>query len=207
MTGPRAEPAARRVDARRNRDALVAAASQVFADAGVDAPLDSIARRAGVGNATMYRNFPTRDDLLMAVLADRYEALAAQADDDARASSPEAGLSAWLTAFVGYLQTYRDLPEPVLATLREHDSALYQSCEAMRAAAGRLLTRAQDAGVVRADINATDLFTHAAGIAWAAQRTPDDPRRTARLLSVMLDGLRKTQGSDDDSDCHARRPR
>ena len=192
MTGPRAEPGARRVDARRNRDALVAAAGQVFAEVGVDAPLDSIARQAGVGNATMYRNFPTRDDLLMAVLADRYQMLAAQAGDAARASSPEAGLASWLTAFVTYLQTYRGLPEPVLATLRDHDSALSQSCKAMRTAAGRLLKRAQAAGVVRADVNATDLFAHAAGIAWAAQRTPDDHHRTARLLSVMIDGLRST---------------
>jgi hypothetical protein len=106
------------------------------------------------------------------------------------ATSAETALSAWLSEFVSYIQTFHGLPEPVMATLRDRGSPLYASCKTMRAAAARLLTRAQQAGTIRADIDATDLFTHAAGIAWATQRAPHDPDRTQRLLAVITNGLR-----------------
>jgi AcrR family transcriptional regulator len=180
----------RRSDARRNRELLVAAAARLFAAQGAGAPLDSVARDAGVGNATMYRNFPTREAMLEAVLHERYQQLASSAEDLLDATPPDAALVAWLREFVAYTQTFHGLPDPVMATLRDRDSALYASCKAMRTAAARLLTRAQHAGTIRSDIDPTDLFTHAAGIAWAAQRAPHDPGRTHRLLTVLADGLR-----------------
>ena len=197
MTSPAATAHPRRSDARRNRELLVAAAGRVFATQGTGAPLDAVAREAGVGNATMYRNFPTREAMLEAVLADRYQTLAARAEDLSGATPPEAALAAWLSEFVAYTQTFHGLPEPVMATLRDRDSALYASCKTMRTAAARLLTRAQRAGTIRADIDATDLFTHAAGIAWATQRAPHDPHRTQRLLTVMTDGLRTPASMQD----------
>jgi AcrR family transcriptional regulator len=183
----------RRSDARRNRELLVAAAARVFAAQGVDAPLDAVARDAGVGNATMYRNFPTREAMLEAVLHERYQQLASSAEELLAVTPPDAALIAWLGEFVAYSQTFRGLPDPVLATLRDQGSALHDSCETMRIAAARLLVRAQQAGAIRDDIDATDVFTHAAGIAWATQRAPDDPGRTQRLLTVMTDGLRPPQ--------------
>ncbi|WP_019927346.1 TetR/AcrR family transcriptional regulator [Nocardia sp. BMG111209] len=191
MTASDPNPSPRRTDARRNRLALIAAAAEVFAAQGANAALDTIARAAGVGNATMYRHFPTRDAMIEAVLAERYRELATHAEELAHAEAADTALFTWLAEFVAYIQTFRGLSELVLATLRDHDSALYASCKAMRTSAAELLTRAQRTGAVRADIDASDLFTHAAGIAWAAQHTPTgDPDRTARLLGVLADGLR-----------------
>jgi AcrR family transcriptional regulator len=180
----------RRADARRNRERLIAAASQTFAAHGIDVPLDMIAREAGVGNATMYRNFPTRDAILEAVLQDRYETLAASAKHQLTVTPTDAALLNWLRDFIAYAQTFRGLPDPVLATLHDDHSALAASCKAMRTTAARLLTRAQRDGTITTDITATDLFTHATAIAWATQRAPHDPHRVQRLLTTLTRGLR-----------------
>jgi AcrR family transcriptional regulator len=180
----------RRTDARRNRERLVAAATAVFAETGVDAPLDNIARRAGVGNATMYRNFPTREALLEAVLHGVHEELGRHAEELLDATPADQAFFRWLQMFVDYTQSYLGLPEPIMATMRDEESALSASCRAMRAMATRLLNRAQDAGEVRRDINAADICAHALGIAWATQQVANSHEQTARLLSVLMDGIR-----------------
>ncbi|MGW3342684.1 TetR/AcrR family transcriptional regulator [Nonomuraea rubra] len=99
-----------RADAQRNRDLLVAAAAQVFAERGADAPLDDVARRAGVGNATLYRHFPTRSDLLLAVYADEVSQLCASAETlREEASSPREALHEWLRLFMDHVEGKRDL--------------------------------------------------------------------------------------------------
>lgn len=183
-------PQPRRADARRNRGRLVAAAGQVFKEHGIDVPLDTIAKEAGVGNATMYRNFPTRDAILEAVLQDRYATLATSAERQLNVTPTDSALLNWLRDFIDYAQTFRGLPEPVLATLRDEHSALAASCRTMRTTAAQLLARGQRDGTINSDINATDLFTHAAGIAWATQRAPHDPQRVDRLLTTLARGLR-----------------
>lgn len=180
----------RRTDARRNRERLVTAATAVFAEAGVDAPLDSVARRAGVGNATMYRNFPTREALLEAVLQGLHETLARHAAELLTATPAEDAFFRWVQLFVEYTQSYLGLPEPIMATMRDEESALSASCRAMRTTAGRLLRRAQDAGELRRDVDAADVCAHALGIAWSTQQVPDGQEQAARLLSVLMDGMR-----------------
>ncbi|WP_432825289.1 TetR/AcrR family transcriptional regulator [Dactylosporangium sp. CA-092794] len=179
----------RRSDARRNRERLVEAAHRVFSAQGIDVPLDAIARDSGVGNATMYRNFPTRDALLEAVLHERLEGLTATAERLMTATPTDTALLDWLREFLTYVQMYRGLPDPVMATMRDSDSPLYASCKQMRDAAAQLLVRAQTAGTVAADIEASDLFAHATGIAWAAQRAPS-PGRADRLLAILANGIR-----------------
>ncbi|GAA2214726.1 hypothetical protein GCM10009850_101910 [Nonomuraea monospora] len=99
-----------RVDAQRNRDLLLAAAVQVFAERGTDAPLDDVARRAGVGNATLYRHFPTRSDLLIAVYADEVTQLCASAETlRSEAASPREALHEWLRLFMDHVATKPDL--------------------------------------------------------------------------------------------------
>lgn len=190
MTAASKARSPQRADARRNRERLVAAATQAFSAHGIEVPLDTVAREAGVGNATMYRNFPTRDAILVAVLQDRYQTLAASAETQLRVIPTDAALLTWLRDFVAFTQTFRGLPDPVLATLRDDRSALSTSCKAMRSTAGRLLSRAQRDGTITSRIDATDLFTHAAGIAWATQRAPHDPHRVDRLLAILARGLR-----------------
>src|ERR1700744_1738054 len=99
-----------RADARRNRDAILAAAHEVFEEEGVLASLDGIAMRAGVGNATLYRNFPTRDDLLAAVMEANIVAAITEAERLARTLGPREALVEWLLQLAWQLRIWHDLP-------------------------------------------------------------------------------------------------
>ena len=98
-------PVARRLraDASRNREKLLAIAAAVFAEHGVDASLEEIARRAGVGIGTLYRHFPTREHLVEVLYRREVEALAAAAEDLARRHPPDVALAEWMQRFVGYI--------------------------------------------------------------------------------------------------------
>src|SRR5882724_4977889 len=100
-------PVSRRADAQRNRQRLLAAAAQVFSEQGVTAPLDDIARRAGVGNATLYRHFANRRELALAVYADEVASLRDRGTALLDDPSPGDALFAWLLAFVEHVTTKR----------------------------------------------------------------------------------------------------
>ncbi|MER5387044.1 helix-turn-helix domain-containing protein [Streptomyces sp. NPDC002688] len=176
-----------RVDARRNRENLLAVARTVMAEEGLDASLRDVARRAGVGIATLYRHFPTREALVQAVLSDRLNALADAADESLAAASPGAALTAWLHRFTAGSGTFHGLPGSVLAALHDGGSELHGSCVAMHESASRLLERAQESGEVRQDMDAEDLFTAAAAIGWAAQHS--ETERAERILTLLTDGM------------------
>ncbi|MFB4278809.1 MULTISPECIES: TetR/AcrR family transcriptional regulator [unclassified Nonomuraea] len=166
-----------RADAQRNRDLLLAAAARVFAERGTDAPLDEVARRAGVGNATMYRHFPTRSDLLVAVYADEVAQLCAGAEELRAAGSPREALHEWLRRFMDHLTTKRDL-----ALAASHETARHAEWHrSMLGAASGLLEEAQRAGDVRADLDVRDLLTLVRGITLAAA----DRAQAERLLSLV----------------------
>ncbi len=181
------EPAGR-ADARLNREKLVAAAHQVVAERGTDASLRDIARRAGVGIGTFYRHFATREALLEALMQDRFDRLRARADE-LGAAPPYQAVLTWLRELAGESATVRGLPDAVLAALRDQDSALHTSCDAMRSAGARLIERAQSAGVVRADLTPGDLLALAAGLAWASSYADDQQARLGRLFGVIETGL------------------
>ena len=130
-----------RADARRNFDALLAAAREAFAENGAEASLEDIARRAGVGIGTLYRNFPTRQDLFDTVYVGEVEALCRAAEEVAGLPPWEA-LVVWLRRFVAYSATKRAISEAL-----NRDSEMFRSCRAAMYAAGEpLLVRAQEAG-------------------------------------------------------------
>jgi AcrR family transcriptional regulator len=173
-----------RADARRNRDRLVAVAAGVIADEGPDASLNKIARRAGVGPGTLYRHFPTRDELLIAVFRDRIETLCAKAGEFAADLPAGEALAAWLHAMLAHALTDRGLA----ATMAIKESKSGFDCSAMlHSAASGLLARAQQAGAVRPDLDVDDLFQLVIGIASATE----DHRQAARLLGFTLDGLQR----------------
>jgi AcrR family transcriptional regulator len=178
-----------RADARRSRERLLGAAAEVFAEQGTGAALDDIAKRAGTGNATLYRHFPDRRDLVQALLADRYDELRTSAERGLDDPDPLAALVGWLRSFIAHVTTYRGLAASVLDVMREPETELSASCQAMRAAAAKLLVRAQDAGFVRPDLTVTELLCVTNGIAVAAERQPEDT--TARLLALLIEGLRR----------------
>ena len=184
-------PRPMRADARRNYQALVSAANAAFIEQGADdASLEEIARRAGVGIGTLYRHFPTRQALLEAVYRDQVEALRGRAEELLESAPPGEALVTWLRAMVEFGSTKRSLTSGILATLNK-DSELVSSCSAiMRQSATALLTRAQEAGAVRADANATDLLRLVHAVSIAVERAPVDAGQADRMIALIADGLR-----------------
>jgi AcrR family transcriptional regulator len=176
-----------RADARRSRAKLLDAATAAFAENGADAPLEDVARRAGVGIGTLYRHFPTRVDLQAAVYRSQVETVCAAADEYMISATPDQALTGWLRAMVAYLATKRGLSRALVDALGK-DSQLITSCwSAMSDATERLMTRAQAAGTLRDDIKPTDVLRLVHGVVIATEQVPGE---TDRLLGLMLDGLR-----------------
>lgn len=183
-SGPSRHPL--RADAQRNREALLAAAREVFGERGTDAPLDEVARRAGIGNATMYRHFPDRRELLIAVYADEVTALCAQGEALLGHQSPGEALLAWLRAFIAHVAAKRDLALAIQADQDGQRAALFDGWhQAMRSTAARLLARARAAGIVRGDLDAPDLLALASAIALASA----DSGQAGRYLAIIWHGI------------------
>ncbi|WAZ25489.1 TetR/AcrR family transcriptional regulator [Streptomyces cinnabarinus] len=171
-----------RKDAARNYDALLAAARDAFAENGADASLEDIAKRAGVGIGTLYRNFPTRRDLFESVYAGEVNDLV-QVAREVAGLEPWEALTTWLHRFTGYMVTKRAVREAL-----DDQSEIFDACrDSMYAAGGPLLERAQRAGVARADMDFGDLLRLVAGV--TATTFTDDAQRD-RVLAIALDGVR-----------------
>ncbi|SEH00872.1 DNA-binding transcriptional regulator, AcrR family [Nonomuraea solani] len=183
-----------RADARRNYDLVVGAAREVFAHQGVGASLEEIARRAGVGSATLHRHFPSRRSLIEAVSHDHVEELCAKAAERARQNEPGPALFTWLRDLNDYAVSSRGLAASVLhdgrdADLLEED----HGCQAMIIQAAReLLRQAQRTAAVRPGILAEDLLALVAAISLAATHHHDD-EQAGRLLDIAIEGIRLRQ--------------
>jgi AcrR family transcriptional regulator len=175
-----------RADARRNHERLVAVAGEVVAEQGADASLEEIARRAGVGSATLHRHFPSRYALLEAVFRDRVQALCERAGDLLADPSPGAALETWLRAVVSHISANRGLGTSLMTG--PGGAELGSSTHTMVIEAGAaLLVRAQRAGAAHPDVAVIDLLTLLGGISLATER---EPERADRLLTLVLDGVR-----------------
>jgi AcrR family transcriptional regulator len=189
LASKRARQFPMRADAKRNYDLLVAAADAVFTEHGTEAPLEDIARKAGVGIGTLYRRFPTREALLAAVLDEGTQAIVERGQELLAAHSPSLGLAKWLEALVGYVMTYRGLTEAVVAGYKDSDEPFCRGCDAIAQTGAALVERAQAAGELRADASARDVVMAAHAAAWVGEQTKD-PEAPARLLATLLAGLR-----------------
>ncbi|MFL6119287.1 TetR/AcrR family transcriptional regulator [Actinophytocola sp.] len=177
-----------RADARRNYERIVATAREVFFEHGVEAPLDDIVKRAGVGAGTLYRHFPSREVLVEAVYRQEIEEIAARADALAKELPPAEAVRAWMHEMIRFHTERSDLTAALKAAIDE-DSETFQYCKTkLRGAAWALLEEAQTAGVVRADLEAVDLMRLSHGIA-ASARSADEAGRE-RMVSVLMNGLR-----------------
>jgi AcrR family transcriptional regulator len=183
---PLAARSPKRADARRNHERVLAAAREAFAEGGESTALEQIARRAGVGIGTLYRHFPNRQALLEALYVSELEQIsrsAATLDDP----DPWRTLNAWFERLVAYLATKRALANELLNYL-DPDAPLFTECRASLFAAGEpLLKRAQDAGVVRPDVDFSDVLHMVGGI---TKMPVSAPGQTEHVLRVALDGLR-----------------
>ncbi|MFF4508155.1 TetR/AcrR family transcriptional regulator [Streptomyces sp. NPDC001401] len=171
-----------RKDAARNYDALVAAAREAFAEHGADASLEDIARRAGVGIGTLYRNFPSRRELFESVYAEDVNELVRVAEEVAELEPWEA-LTSWLARFTGYMVTKRAIREAL-----DGESEIFDACrDSLYAAGGPLFERAQEEGVARKDMDIGDLLRLVSGVTGTV--FVDDAQRD-RVLAIALDGVR-----------------
>ena len=178
-----------RADARRNRALILAAAEAAFAEEGIGVPVDEIARRAGVGAGTLYRNFPTKEHLFQAVIGHHMDSLAAQARALADSDEPGRALFEFIGALVTEASAKRNLIDALTGAGIDVKESMAEHKAAVEHAAQLLLDRAQRAGVVRADVTLDDVFGLVIG-ACAFANTEANECSQARMVSVVCDGLR-----------------
>jgi AcrR family transcriptional regulator len=178
-----------RADARRNRDRLIEAAAPAFAEHGTKASLEDIARQAGVGIGTLYRHFPTREHLVEVVYGREVEHLIDAADELIQREAPDVALEQWMLRFVGYIAAKRGMAES-LKVLSAGNSALFARVSgAVPQAMQRLVDAAAEAGLIRKDIQSSDLLLVLFGL-YSAPDSPDWRERSRRLVGLLMDGLR-----------------
>jgi AcrR family transcriptional regulator len=178
-----------RADSLRNRDLLLTAAKTAFAETGAEAPLEEIARQAGVGIGTLYRHFPTREALVAAVYARALDQLA-EAADDLMASRPAGeALEAWLDLLIDYMATKRVVAPALRADPGEGSRVYASSGATILPALQRLTEGAQAAGDIRADIGFDDILRLMSGLSIGYEQ-PGWADGARRLFGVMMAGLR-----------------
>lgn len=178
-----------RADARRNYERLLEEAQRAFAEHGVEASLEEIARRAGVGIGTLYRHFPTREALLETLLRARFDAQAERARELLSHPEPLNALHTWLAGLGDATGTFRGLVELTADALNDETSRLYESCHAMRAVGSQLVERAKAAGELRRDVTAHELLLLLHAASWAGGHLPGEGGMH-RLLALVFEGLR-----------------
>ncbi|WP_201312660.1 TetR/AcrR family transcriptional regulator [Dyella sp. EPa41] len=184
-----------RADAQKNRSQILTVARDVVTEHGADASMRDIARRAGVGLATLLRHFPSREALFEALLCNHLDALTQKAAELETSTSADEALLTWFRALVTFAQSYRGVVAMMAAAHTNPDSALYASCAAVHSAGARLLVRAQDEGTARADMNGDDLFALITALGWAVDQPSFAPRADQLVHLITSAILSRTQES------------
>ncbi|MBD3002959.1 TetR/AcrR family transcriptional regulator [Streptomyces sp. 5-10] len=182
-----------RADAQRNREKILSVAVRVFAEEGLDAHLERIAKEAGVGTGTLYRNFPTRELLIEAAYRNELARLCGAAPELLATLPPREALRAWLGRFMDYVNAKLGMADALRGVVATGVNPYAQSHEMIQDALSRLMDAAVAAGVIRSDIGATDMFAALTGIALASGK-PEQREQADRLLDLTLDGLSAGSG-------------
>ncbi len=177
------------MDAQRNRERILEVAKEAFTRSGADTSLDDIAKQAGVGPGTLYRHFPTREELLVAVYRAEMEKLAAAEQKFAATMPPIEALRAWLLLFVDAVAA-KQIIAPALSTLigdpkKVLEASHVQVWEVIRA----LVKRAIKSGDIRRDLDPVDLLRALIGVASVASG-PDWQQSARRLVDILISGSR-----------------
>jgi len=178
-----------RADAERNRERLIDAAKGAFADVGADVSLEEVARRAGVGIGTLYRHFPTRDDIVAAVYRREVEQLANGARRLLTSERPGDALREWMRLFVDYIATKKVLASALSAMVGGSTELYATSWARIAGAMSLLVERARAAGDIRPDADPADLLRALAGFTYGAA-SPDWQASALRLIDILMDGLK-----------------
>ena len=187
---PMTQTGTKRADALRNREKLLTAAIELFAASGTDVSLDAVAKHAGVGIGTLYRNFATRDELVEAAYRNEVEQLCAAASELLAGHPADVALAEWMDRFVAYSTTKKGMKGALQSAVAASGSDLFAHTRAsIVAALAELLAAGVAGGTLRSDVDAEDVM-RAMGAVW--QVTDEDQAR--RLLRLLMDGLRHGAG-------------
>ncbi|MGH3637648.1 MAG: TetR/AcrR family transcriptional regulator, partial [Mycobacterium sp.] len=177
-----------RADARRNYDAILTSAKEIFACEGTGAALEEVARAAGVGQGTLYRHFPTRDHLFVAILRERVDQLETRAGELLGSDDPWSALVEWLRLFDQTSSRYRGLSLYIGRRLQDDDSPVAAACAPMKARFVELFDRARRQRAVRDDVAPAQVLALIGALPKDAAGHTDPP-----LFDVAIAGLRRGQ--------------
>jgi AcrR family transcriptional regulator len=184
-----------RADASRNRDTLLAAATRAFASSEAEPSMRAVAREAGVGIATLYRHFPTRESLVDAVYHDQVERLTLGARDLLGQVPPAEALRRWMDLFGDWLMTKHGMIDTLLAMIESGEIALAQTRAELLDVITGILDAGRAAGDLRADVTAEDIAASLTGI-FTVVGKPEQHAQATRLLDLLMDGLRFREHTD-----------
>ena len=185
-----------RADARKNYNHLLTIARDVVTEHGAEASMRDIARRAGVGLATLLRHFPTREALFDALLRTHLDALTHKAGELEMSNPPDQALVSWFREGVAFVHRYSGVVALMASAHENPESALYASCEAVHEAGARLLLRAQAEGTARADMDGVDLFALMSALGWLVDQPSFAPRGD-HLFQVITSAILTHRPGDD----------
>lgn len=183
-----------RADAVRNRDRVLEAAKVVFNAGGPEASLEAVAKRAGVGIGTLYRHFPTREDLFEAVYRREVEQLSELAEQLKNAKDPVDALRRWLRSNVAFVATKKGMSAALALTFQSSSDLAAFSMDRLTKSIGSLLDRAVAAGLMRGDVSPEDLLRALVGMCYMHDQ-PGWQSSVLRMLDVFVDGLRVQPGA------------
>lgn len=178
-----------RADARRNRERLLEVARDAFAVTGGKAPLDAIAREAGVGIGTLYRHFPTREALVEAIYAAELDAVVTSAPALLSTLPPEAALRAWMDRYAAFFAAKQGISETLRAGWASGVIATPATRERLTAAIAVILDAGAQAGSLRADVEPDEVTMMLLGV-FLSTTAVSSPQLTGRLLDLVVDALR-----------------
>jgi AcrR family transcriptional regulator len=178
-----------RADAKRNRERLVEVAAAAFARDGIDASLEDIARKAGVGIGTLYRHFPNRDVLLEAVFRRNVDDIASQADELLETLPGDQALAEWMSRFVRYVATKKGLAMHLKSVVSADAEIFAYSHAKMDSTMQRLVDAARADGSIRADVDHHDVLKGLSGVCMMSD-TPGWQDQACRISALLMDGLR-----------------
>jgi AcrR family transcriptional regulator len=184
-----AETRAPRADATHNREQLLAAATRVFMSADIEPSMRAIAREAGVGIATLYRHFPTRESLVDAVYRDQVVRLTAGARELLGQLPPAAAMRRWMDLFGDWIATKNGMLDTLLSMIQSGEIAHAQTRTELLTAITTILDAGRVVGDLRPDVTAEDIAATLIGIFTVAPQ-PEREASASRLLDLLMDGLR-----------------
>jgi AcrR family transcriptional regulator len=181
-----------RSDAQQNRERILVVAKEAFAKSGANASLDDIARQAGVGPGTLYRHFPSREDLLKAVYQAAADKLATAATKFAETLPPIDALRAWMMLFVDYIADKQIIAPALNAWVDDPDKLYKDSYGQIWEAIRSLVKRAVQSGDIREDLDAIDLLRALVGVA-SLGTSPDWQQSARKLVDILILGSRPVE--------------